>query len=110
MYVGNQIFGVKWRNWKMMTKELNDGYDATKTYSVPRFYNLYLDPKEEHWVNYAKENLWVRWPMGQVLAEHILSLQKEPPIPPGTRDPYTPPTAGANNPPVPMPAISGETD
>lgn len=107
VYVGNQIFGVKWRNWKMMMKELDDGYAATKDYGVPRFYNLYLDPKEEHWLNYAKENLWVRWPMGKVLTEHILSLRKEPPIRPGTPDPYTP-SSGANNSPAPMPAVSGE--
>jgi arylsulfatase len=90
IYVGTQIFGVKWRNWKMMTKEIDDGFAATLEYGVPRIYNLNLDPKEEHWLNYGPENAWVRWPAGQVLIEHALSLKKEPPIPPGTPDPYRP--------------------
>jgi arylsulfatase len=108
VYVGKEIFGVKWRNWKMMMKELDDVYSSPKEYGVPRFYNLYLDPKEEHWQDYGPANFWVRWPMGKVLTEHILSLKKEPPIRPGTPDPYTPSTSGMNSPPVPMPEIPGE--
>ena len=40
------------------------------------------------------ETGWIRWPAGQVLADHIASLRKEPPIRPGTLDPYTPTRAG----------------
>ena len=47
VYVGNDVFGVKWRNWKMMFKELERGTDAVREYPLPRFYNLYTDPKEE---------------------------------------------------------------
>lgn len=90
IYVGSQLFGVKWRNWKMMSKEIDDGFAPTREYGVPRIYNLNLDPKEEHWLNYGPESAWVRWPAGQVLAEHALSLKKEPPIPPGKPDPYRP--------------------
>ena len=28
VYVGKDIYGVKWQNWKMMFKELNRGTDA----------------------------------------------------------------------------------
>jgi arylsulfatase A-like enzyme len=90
IYVGNHLFGVKWRNWKMMMKEVDHGVDDIREHSVPRIYNLHLDPREEHWLNYGPENLWVRWPMGQVLADHALSLREEPPIPPGTPEPYVP--------------------
>ena len=75
-----------------MTKEVEQGADVpVKAYSVPLFFDLYTDPKEEHpldprWI----ENGWVRWPAGQVLVDHAVSLKKEPPIPPGTPDPYTP--------------------
>jgi arylsulfatase len=29
IYVGNQLFGLKWRNWKMMTREIDDGLQPT---------------------------------------------------------------------------------
>ena len=91
VYVGNDIFGVKWRNWKMMFKELERGTDALIEYPLPRFYNLYTDPKEEYPLTRdSLANLWVRWPAGQVLTDHLASLKKEVPVPPGTPDPYLP--------------------
>jgi arylsulfatase len=91
VYVGNDIYGVKWRNWKMMFSELNRGTDAKIDYPLPRFYNLYTDPKEEYpLLPETLGNLWVRWPAGQVLTDHLTSLKEEPPVPAGTPDPYTP--------------------
>ena len=92
IYLGNDICGVKWRNWKMMTKEVSSAWgQEIKTYSVPVLYDLYTDPKEEYptdprWI----ENGWVRWPAGKVLVDHGASFQKEPAILPGTDDPYKP--------------------
>jgi arylsulfatase len=92
VYVGNDIFGVKWRDWKMMFKELPTGFGVpVEEPSIPYFYNLLLDPKEEEPMLFAPENLWIRYPAGQVLTEHVASLQQEPPIPMGTPDPYSPP-------------------
>jgi arylsulfatase len=89
IYLSNEICGVKWRNWKMITREVDRGFgEPVKQYSFPLWYDLHTDPKEEYpldprWV----ENLWVRWPAGQVLVDHRESLKKEPPIKPGTPDP-----------------------
>ena len=93
IYVGNDVFGVKWRNWKMMTKEISTGVgEATREYAVPLFYDLHVDPKEEHPLDPRfVQDLWVRFPASQVLLEHMASLRKEPPIRPGTPDPYVPP-------------------
>ena len=91
VYVGTELYGVKWRDWKMMVKEIDTiAADPTRSYGVPPFYNLLLDPKEESPMLYAPENFWVRYPAGQVLVEHATSLAQEPPIPPGTPDPYLP--------------------
>lgn len=38
----------------------------------------------------ANGHLWVRWPVAEILNEHANSLAKEPPIKPGTPDPYVP--------------------
>jgi arylsulfatase len=91
IYVGNDIHGVKWRDWKMMFKEMDAGLDPIQEYSLPRFYNLLIDPKEEHpHEGYVAESFWARFPMSAILNEHIASLAKEKPIRPGAPDPYTP--------------------
>jgi arylsulfatase len=92
VYVGSELYGVKWQDWKMMVKEIDTiAADPTRSYGVPLFYNLLLDPKEEKPILYAPANFWVRYPAGEVLVEHARSLRVEPPISPGTPDPYTPP-------------------
>jgi arylsulfatase len=92
VYVGSDLFGIKWRNWKMMFKEVERGTDYKKTFDFPRFFNLYSDPKEEYPLTKATAgHFWVRWPMGELLTKHMGSLQKEPPIQAGTPDPYKPP-------------------
>ena len=79
----------------MMIKEVERGAGVPlKEFSFTLFYDLHTDPKEEHpmdprWI----ENSWVRWPAGQVLVHHAVSFKKEPPIRPGTPDPYQPPKA-----------------
>jgi len=91
VYVGNDLYGVKWRNWKMMFKEIDTiSADPVRSYGVPLIYNLLLDPKEEYPSLYTPPNLWVRYPAGQVLVDHEQSFKAEPPIPPGTPDPYVP--------------------
>lgn len=93
VYVGEYIFGVKWRNWKMLTKELEGGRGTGKIveYGFPHFYNLYDDPKEAYpWTPDKAGVFWVRWPMAEILKEHLVSLQTEKPILAGTTDPYVP--------------------
>lgn len=91
VYVGNDVFGVKWRNWKMIFKEVERSTDEKKTYDFPRFYNLYSDPKEEYPLTKdTAGHFWVRWPMGELLKAHAASLMQEPPIKAGTPDPYQP--------------------
>ena len=91
VYVGKEIYGVKWRNWKMLSKELDVGFgQPVKVFPVPAFYNFHLDPREEHPVLNAPPNFWVRYPASEALVEHLASLREEPPITPGTPDPYLP--------------------
>ena len=76
----------------MMFQEVERGTDERKIFDFPRFFNLFDDPKEEYPLTKATAgHFWVRWPMAEILKAHTLSLKKEPPIAPGTRDPYTPP-------------------
>ena len=89
VYMGNTIFGVKWRDWKLHFKEQDSFADELRTYTMPRVYNLMNDPQERD--NVLFPNTWVTKVALVQLEEHMASLKQHPPIPSGTPDPYTPP-------------------
>ena len=91
IYNGTEVYGVKWRDWKMMVKEIDGMADLRAPSALPAFYNLLQDPKEMYPMRLVPANLWVRYPASQVLIDHARSLAMEPPIAEGTPDPYTPP-------------------
>ncbi len=89
VYMGNDVFGVKWRDWKVTFKEQDSVFSETLSYGTPRVYNLLTDPQERE--NVLFPHTWVpKAALGQ-LAEHVVSLRTNPPIKPGTKDPYKPP-------------------
>jgi arylsulfatase len=83
IYIGNELFGAKWRNWKILLKEMDeDGY-GIKNMAYPSVYNLIVDPKEEvPELNYLNDT-WVDFPLYQVLEDHEESIENDP----GTPDP-----------------------
>jgi len=87
-YMGSDVFGVKWRNWKMNFKEIESVFAEVKTYGMPKVYNLHKDPGERE--NVLFPNTWVPKAATPQLIQHVMSLRKEPPIKPGTPDPYSP--------------------
>jgi arylsulfatase len=89
VYMGNDVFGVKWRNWKIHFKEQDAWNTILRTYTMPRVYNLFNDPRELD--NVLFPHTWVLKAGLPQLEEHIASLKKYPPIPTGTLDPYQPP-------------------
>ena len=89
VYMGNEIYGVKWRNWKVNFKEMDSVFSETVQYGMPRVYNLITDPQERE--NILFPNTWVpKAALGQ-LGEHAASLKAHPPIKTGALDPYQPP-------------------
>ena len=89
VYMGNDIFGVKWRNWKLHLREQTAWNGELRTYTMPRVYNLLTDPQERN--NVLFPHTWVPKAALVQLEEHARSLQEHPPIKAGTPDPYTPP-------------------
>jgi arylsulfatase A-like enzyme len=81
IYIGNELFGVKWRNWKMLLKEIDEKSYAIRTLAYPTFYNLLVDPKEEvPELNYLSDT-WVDYPLYQVLEDFQASLANDPGTP-----------------------------
>ncbi len=89
VYMGKDIYGVKWRNWKMYFKELEHVMGEVKSFGMPKLYNLYKDPGERE--NVLFPNTWVPKVAMAHLEAHAVSLRDNPPIKPGTKDPYQPP-------------------
>jgi arylsulfatase A-like enzyme len=88
VYMGTEIFGVKWRNWKLNFSEMESALSETKTYSFLKTYNLHTDPGETE--SRTVPDSWVSKAGLVQLSEHIESLKENPPIATGTPDPYTP--------------------
>ena len=88
VYMGNDIFGVKWRNWKVHFKEQTAWNGVLREYTMPRVYNLMNDPQERD--NVIFPHTWVLKAGLPQLEEHVASLKKYPPIPAGAADPYKP--------------------
>jgi arylsulfatase len=89
VYMGNDVFGVKWRNWKLHFKEQTGWNGALREYNMPRVYNLMDDPQERD--NVLFPHTWVPKAALPQLDEHVISLKKHPPVPTGAPDPYEPP-------------------
>ncbi len=88
VYMGREIFAVKWRNWKLHFKEQSAWNGKLDTYTMPRVYNLYSDPQEKN--NVLFPNTWVPKAALEQLTEHMVSLKKRPAIMMGQKDPYKP--------------------
>jgi arylsulfatase len=89
VYMGNDVFGVKWRNWKLHFKEQTGWNGVLREYTMPRAYNLMNDPQELD--NVLFPHTWVPKAALPQLEEHVVSLKKYPPVPTGAADPYKPP-------------------
>lgn len=81
VYVQNHLFGVKWRHWKLLLKEMVPNSYAIRDLGYPSIYNLIVDPKEEvPELNYLPDT-WVDAPLYRVMEAHIASIEADPGVP-----------------------------
>ena len=88
VYMGEEIYGVKWRDWKIIFKENETAFDDTRTFSTPRVYDLINDPGERKDV--LVPHSWVAEQALPFIGKHLATFEQYPPIPPGAPDPYVP--------------------
>jgi arylsulfatase len=89
VYMGNDVFGMKWRDWTLHFKEQTGWNGELREYTMPRLYNLMNDPGETD--NVLFPHTWVPKAALPQLQEHVLSIKKYAPIQAGQMDPYEPP-------------------
>ena len=90
-YVADTLHAAKWRNWKVHYVWQEYKFDPAVKLSSPQVYNLLEDPRERN--NIQTVNSWVLFPVTKLLNDFQESLKTEPPIAPGTPDPYWPQNA-----------------
>jgi arylsulfatase len=76
IYLTGEVFGAKWRNWKILIKELDTDYSVKKV-AYPSVYNLIIDPKEEEPEKFYMDDTWVSTPLWKVITEHQASMKKD---------------------------------
>ena len=81
IYIGNELFGVKWRNWKMLIKEIDPDSYAINNMAYASIYNLIIDPKEEEPEKFYLDDTWVDTPLWQVVEDHLASIAADPGAP-----------------------------
>jgi len=80
IYLTNELFGAKWRNWKILLKELDEGY-AVRDIAYTSIYNLIVDPKEEEPEKFYLDDTWASDPLWKVIEEHQTSMENDPGAP-----------------------------
>jgi arylsulfatase A-like enzyme len=89
---GNRLQSIKWHQWKASLFEQEEFLSTWTPYNMPHLYNLEWDQREEHPVDFPHG--WVVHPIAAAAGAFLKSLVMEPPIKPGTPDPYEPPKPG----------------
>jgi arylsulfatase len=92
-FQATRLQAVKWRQWKAHLLKQDEMFSTWAAYNMPHIHNLEWDPRELHEVGLA--HAWVLHPMAAAVAAFMKTLVAEPPIMPGTPDPYAPPKPGS---------------
>jgi len=91
---GDKMYGVKWRNFKLVLVEQKYFTDPALLLSNPHIVNLITDPKEREPFNAVYLHSWTMAHFGRLLKEFQISVAREPLIPAGALLDYVP-KAGA---------------
>jgi arylsulfatase len=82
-WMGPQMYGVKWHNFKLVLVAQKYMQDAAAKLPTPRLINLTTDPQERETVSLPHLHTWVATHMTKIIAEFETSLHREPLIPVG---------------------------
>jgi arylsulfatase len=82
-WMGDKLYGVKWRNFKLRLDRQMYMFDPSLELPFGDIVNLVADPHEREPVNHRYVHTWTRAHFGRLLAEFEASVAREPLIPPG---------------------------
>jgi arylsulfatase A-like enzyme len=82
-WLGSTLYGVKWRNFKLVLMKQRTLTDAALPLPNPHLINLDADPKEREPFDYPYLHSWVGGHVGRILNDFASSVKREPLIPAG---------------------------
>lgn len=95
---GPELYAIKWRDYKMHLVWQERKYDVPQKLAVPRLIDLYDNPQETIDETIGESSIetrgWVAHAMFGELAKFKATFAKDPPVPMGSSDPYTPNAKG----------------
>ncbi|MDR7189541.1 arylsulfatase [Microbacterium sp. BE35] len=89
-WMGAELYGVKWRDFKLVLKSQKYSTDPVGTLASPHLINLVTDPQEREAFNVRYLHSWVATHMNRILGAFHASVQREPLIPAGAPLNHTP--------------------
>jgi arylsulfatase A-like enzyme len=82
-WMGPEMYGVKWHNFKLVLVAQKYLQDAAAKLPTPRLINLATDPQEREPVSLPHLHSWVATHFNRMIGDFQASLQRESPIPMG---------------------------
>jgi arylsulfatase len=89
-WMGSEMFGVKWRNFKLVLVSQRYQNDPPNKLSTPHLINLVTDPQEREPISLPYLHSWTIEHFNRILGEFQTSVRREAPIPPGSPLDFTP--------------------
>jgi arylsulfatase len=82
-WMGETLYGVKWRHFKLKLVEQKYSTDPPTRLSSPHIVNLLTDPQEREPFNYRYTHSWTAQHFGRLMVGFHASVAREPLIPSG---------------------------
>jgi arylsulfatase len=93
-WMGPEVYGAKWRNFKLVLIAQRYMNDTAAKLPLPRLINLTVDPQERELVSLPYLHSWTAVHFNRLISEFHASLHCEPLIPAGAPLDYVPKAAG----------------
>ena len=82
-WMGQEMYGIKWRNFKLSLVAQQHMFDPAEKLSFPRIINLLIDPHEREEYSLPHLHTWVAWHVTRLLDEYQASTEREALVPAG---------------------------
>ena len=82
-WMGDTLYGVKWRNFKMALYTQQTSLDPAQKLASPHIINLTTDPKELEPIDLPYIHSWTAVHFGKILKDFAASTKRESLIPAG---------------------------